>query len=217
MKVRALFAAVCALLMVAACATQKEEEKVEATSEIIYEDAPNTPVPTSPFANCQGQMQQGATILKCGNTVAVYIPVPAQMSEQQIEQNFQQFQASFPPESTRERFTQQIGEYQATGMRVFEESQASPFRAEMLVIPTGPSETKVLSCAISGSTDYTRCSKIVTELVTSGVPADIEGLPAQPPATATDAGADAAATDADGGMAAEPMGAPDAGTGTTTP
>lgn len=212
MKIRVLWAAMAAAVIVAACATQKEE--VAATSEVIYEEeAPATP--TSPFANCKGQLQQGATILRCDNVVAVYVPVPARMTEAQIEQNFQQFDGSFPKESTRERFTEQIGNYTATGMRVFEESQVAPFRAEMLVVPTAENQTKVLSCAVSGSTDYTRCTKIVTELVTTGVPADIEGLP-KPEA---DAGVEAVA---DGGMmegmstgdAGMTMDAADAGMGT---
>lgn len=208
MKKSALFGVMGALLVVAACATGKEEQ-VEASSEIIYEDAPADATPSDPFANCKGQLQQGATVLQCDSVVVVYVAVPARMSEAQIEQNFQSFDQSFPKESTRERFTQEFDGNVGTGMRVFEESQVAPFRAEMLMVPIGENQTKVTSCAVRGSTDFTRCSKIVNTLITQGVPENIEGLPKP----VEDAGM---MMDADGGMMMDAdAGMADAGMATT--
>lgn len=190
------------------CATSGSGQKdMEASSELIYEDAPNTTTPTDPFAECQGGQQQGATVLNCGSVTAAYIPVPVAASDQMVDGNFQQFDKSFPEQSTRERFTQSFGDREAKGYRVFEEG-AAPYKAALFIVPVGEKESLVVSCIVKGSTEYTRCEQMTQTLVTAGVPAGIEGLPEQPapttdPAAAPEDGATTEGTEAGTGGASE--------------
>lgn len=176
------------------CATSGGKKDMEASSEIIYEDAPTTTAPADPFAECQGGQQQGATVLNCGNLTAAYIPVPVAASEQMVEGNFQQFDKSFPEQSTRERFTQTFGEREAKGLRVYEEG-AAPYKAALFIVPTGDTSSLVVSCIVKGSTEYTRCEQVTERLVTEGVPQGIQGLPQEPAPAPGDAPAESAPTD----------------------
>jgi hypothetical protein len=184
----------------AGCATEKKQ--VEATSEIIYEEAVDAgpAEPTDPFAGCEAKQQQTATILSCGDVTGAFIPISRAFSPAAVEQNLKTYEGSFPAEATRERFTQTFGGTDASGARVYQESPVSSFRAEMVILPMAANATWILSCIVRGSTNWDRCQKITAEMAQNGVPERVPGAP--PPPTipgVSDGGMD------DGGMGMEDM------------
>lgn len=185
-------AALAAAMVLAGCATEKK--KVEASSEVIYEEADGgapSAASADPFAGCQAKQQQNATVLACGNVASALIELPRVLSPATVDQELTKFEGSFPQQSTRERFTQKFGEVEGQGSRVFENSPVQPFRSELVFVPSG-SGMRALQCVIHGSVDWTRCGKIVQEMAAHGVPPRVPGAP-QPPAQSSDTAA------ADGG------------------
>ena len=174
--VPALAAAVA--LALAGCATQ---QKVKASSEVIYEESTDAgsaqavSEPADPFEGCDTKQQGPATVLACGSVVAAFIELPHPLSPAQIEQNFQGFEGSFPQQSTRERFTEKLGDLEALGSRVYENSPVAPFRSDMLLVPVPGAGTRILSCRVTGSVDWKRCGKMTEQMATGGLPARIAG------------------------------------------
>jgi hypothetical protein len=158
----------------AGCATGRQE-RVEASSEVIYEEsAPDAPA--DPFMACEVVPQQGVAVLQCGNIVGVLASYAGELSPTAVEKNFEQFGAQFPKESKRERFTQQLGPHTASGMRVYEQSEVAPFRAELLIVPIDEGNTRIISCAVRGTTLFERCDAIVQTLALWGVPSHVPGF-----------------------------------------
>ncbi len=109
-------------------------------------------------------------MLECGDIVGVFATEPDEMGDEAIAQNLKAFQAQFPLPAKRERFTQKLGDRSAVGIRVIQKLGGSPFRAELFVVPMGAQETRIVSCAVKGSTDFDRCTKMVEALTESGIP-----------------------------------------------
>jgi hypothetical protein len=176
-----------AALALAGCATEK---KVKASSEVIYEEATDAgtaqaSAPADPFEGCEARQQPPATILACGPVAAAFIEFPQSLNAVQIEQNFKSFEDSFPQQSTRERFTQKLGDEDALGSRVYENSPVAPFRMDMLIVPLGDRGTRILSCRVTGSLEWTRCGKITEQLAANGIPSRLSGGGTPTPDTAT--------------------------------
>ena len=186
-------AALAVAMVFAGCATDK---KVQASSEVIYEEADAgsaAAASADPFSGCEAKQQPPAVILSCGQVVAAFIQLPQTLNAAQIEQNFKGFEGSFPEQSTRERFTQKVGDMEASGARVHENSPVAPFRSDLLIVPLVERGTLVLSCRVTGSIDWTRCGKIIDELAVNGVPPRVPGAP-QPSAGPVDGGTTSGAT-----------------------
>jgi hypothetical protein len=178
-------AALAAVVALAGCATDR---KVQASSEVIYEEPPGAgsvlaSAPSDPFEGCEAKQQPPTIVLACGSVIAAFIQLPQSLSPAQVEQNFQGFEASFPEQSTRERFSQKFGDLDAFGARVYENSPVAPFRSDMVIVPLAEGATRILSCRVTGSVDWTRCGRIAAELAAAGVPQRFLGAVA--PATDT--------------------------------
>jgi hypothetical protein len=179
--------ALVAAVVLVGCATGKN--KVEASSEVIYEEADAgsaSAASADPFAGCQAKQDKSAIILSCGPVTGAYLEVARQLGPVAVEQDLSRYEASFPPQSTRERFTQRFGDVEAMGSRVYEDSPVQPFRSELVYVPSG-NGTRVLQCIVRGSVDWTRCGKIVEQMAASGVPPRVPGAP-QPSAAPGDGG-----------------------------
>jgi hypothetical protein len=207
---RVAAAAAAAAVLWWSCATDKP---TEATSEVIYEDsdggATTEAPPADPFDGCTAQQQQVGASFTCGQTTGAFIQVNQVLSVAATEKTLTDIEARFPPESTRERFTQTYGEWQGQGSRVYEDSPVSPFRSETVLVKVGPKTTRIVSCTQRGSVDPIRCGQITAELVANGIPQKVPGAP-PPPTIPTEADLDAGM--GDGGMGMDGDAGMDAGT-----
>ena len=126
-----------------------------------------------PFEGCKAEETQGVSVLSCGEIVGALANEPGGMEQQLLDRNLEDFQAQFPPAAKRERFTQTLGEQSASGIRVIQHTGGSPFRAELLIIPIDQQQTRMVSCAVRGSTDFDRCARMIEALSSSGIPAKL--------------------------------------------
>ncbi|MGA9523445.1 MAG: hypothetical protein WBV82_18415 [Myxococcaceae bacterium] len=164
-RFRSLALAALGSALLTACATPPPKPAPEGSTEKIQAK------PEDPFADCQPSEKEGVSVLECGDIVGVFVTEKGEMGEEAIAQNLKDFQAQFPPAAKRERFTQKLGDRSGSGIRVIQQLGGSPFRAELFVVPMDSQETRIVSCAVKGSTDFDRCTKMLEALAESGIPA----------------------------------------------
>jgi hypothetical protein len=137
--------------------------------------APQQAASADPFANCRAKLaKQGVAVLECGAVLGVLARVNRKLDQNAVEQNFAAFRKEFPDDAQSERYSRDIAGATGSGLRIWDKT-GEPFRAAIVVLPLAPKQTRVISCLVRGSTDWTRCEKVVGTLGEQGVPSNLPG------------------------------------------